>query len=72
MTAMTTATNNPTLTPAGSLLDALAARAAAALRAALVRAKARHDYRRMLELGDEHLADMGLTRGDVRSAMTGR
>jgi uncharacterized protein YjiS (DUF1127 family) len=70
MTAMTTAT--PTATTAGSLLDALAARAAASLRAAIARAKARHDYRRMLELGDEHLRDMGVTRGDVRSAMTGR
>jgi uncharacterized protein YjiS (DUF1127 family) len=71
MTAMTIAAAASTAT-AGSILDLLAARAASAVRAALARARARHDYAWMLELGDEHLRDMGVTRGDVRSAMAAR
>lgn len=51
-----------------SALQAIAGRAAAAMRDALARAKARYDYRHMLACEDGVLRDVGVTRADVREA----
>ena len=45
-----------------------AIRATAAVRAALASAKARGDYRQMLDREDHFLRDVGLTRADMRKA----
>ena len=44
-------------------------RIVAAARTALAGMKARHDYRKMLQLDEAHLADMGVTRAVVRQAL---
>lgn len=46
------------------------ARIAAAVAVRLARAKARHEYRQMLQLEDHILSDIGVTRGDVRQALS--
>ena len=51
-----------------SALQTMADRAAATVREMLARAKARHDYRHMLDCEDHFLRDVGLTRADIRQA----
>ena len=41
----------------------------AAAAAAMARAKARHEYRRLLACDDEIMRDVGVTRDDVRRAL---
>lgn len=70
---MTMSTHIPTavdLSTAGWTWKRLAARIAAALRAAEARHEARRAYGSLLDCDDEHLLrDAGLTRGDIRAAM---
>jgi hypothetical protein len=63
---MTTILANPTDLSAA---DALHVRLAARIAAGIARAKARRDYRRMLEREDHVLADMGVSRRAVRQAL---
>ena len=51
-----------------SAIQTMADRAAAAVRDALARAKARHGYRHMLDCEDHFLRDAGITRADIRQA----
>jgi uncharacterized protein YjiS (DUF1127 family) len=68
---MTTITATPTASQtAGHVWTAIEARIAAAIRATLRRMKERHDYRTMLERDDAMLRDMGVTRNDVRRALS--
>ena len=49
-------------------LKSFATRATAAVHDARARAKARGDYRQMLDCEDHFLRDVGLTRADIRNA----
>ena len=69
MTASTAAPTTADAPNPGQLAAGLTRRVGAAVREALARVKARHDYRRMLDREDHLLSDMGVTRGDVRQAM---
>ncbi len=51
-----------------SAIQTMADRAAAVVRDALTRAKARHGYRHMLDCEDHFLRDAGITRADIRQA----
>jgi hypothetical protein len=60
-----------TITTAGIALPSakgVVSRIAATLAAAITRAKARHDYRRLMEC-DEIMRDVGLSRDEVRHAL---
>ena len=46
------------------------ARILAAVRAAMARAKARHEYRRLLDCDETIMRDAGVTRDEVRRALT--
>ena len=49
---------------------AVIARILAAVRAAMARAKARHEYRRLLDCDETIMRDAGVTRDEVRRALT--
>ena len=69
MTASTAAPTTADVPTPGQLAAGLIGRVGTAVREALARVKARHDYRRMLDREDRLLSDMGVTRDDVRQAM---
>lgn len=54
----------------GHPMRGLVARVTAAVGAANARARARHDYRRLLA-NEELLGDIGVSRQDVRKALSG-
>ncbi|HET9069123.1 MAG TPA: UBA domain-containing protein [Amaricoccus sp.] len=62
-------TTNFTNTAEISTGRTLPVRAITAIATALVRARARHAYRQMLERENHILADMGVSRRDVRQAL---
>ena len=51
-----------------SAVQGMVNRATAAVHEALARAKARRDYRQMLDCEDHVLSDIGITRADIRQA----
>ena len=69
MAAITT--NAPAgITVSGPTLRGIVARVAAAVAGAMARARARHDYRRLLD-DEALLRDIGVSRRDVHEALAG-
>lgn len=58
----------PTTTTTADYVRSIWTRIATAMAAAIARAKARHDYRKMMQREDHILADMGVTRDEIRHA----